>query len=257
MAKRRRAPRYTTKAGYQFTPKKEAELRTAVTNYNRRIARAVGIVSPELRGAFPSKISFAEIAEQITTTRDINKQIKRLSKYRAAEGGFNIVELGGRLFTQAEAAEIEAAARAETRRRRRLQRIQRQAEEREGRFRTSRQRELEPTTPDELAKRSPEKRQEIVRQLYQTEYVAEETIRWQKNYIQWLRKNIVIANNRGVLSEAASNAAEEIIQFVLNIDPNRFEEIMRTNLDLQILPDYDADRFEATIFYILNVWRSA
>lgn len=78
MAKRRRAPRYTTKAGYQFTPKKEAELRTAVTNYNRRLSREIRSISPELRGAFPSKVSFAELAEQITTTRDINKQIKRL-----------------------------------------------------------------------------------------------------------------------------------------------------------------------------------
>ena len=103
MAKRRRKERYTTSAGYQFSTRKESELRTAITNYNRRLERAIRSVKPELRGAFPSKISFAELAEEITTTRDINKQIKRLSEYRTRGGGFEPVELGGRLFTKAEA----------------------------------------------------------------------------------------------------------------------------------------------------------
>lgn len=253
MSARRGVGRYTNKSGYNLTSGQQERLRKAVYNYNKRLQRAVRKVEPELRAAFPEKISFAELRETIQSGRELTRQIKRLERYRGE--GFDLMRVDNRLITQAQYQEYQQAARAETRRRRLLQRQVQEYEQEQGRFRVSPITELQPVTPEDIARMSPERRAEVVSQLYVDEYTDPRAIQWQQNYIKYMNESYRLASAMGRTTTASDAAFNELIEIIVNMSPQNFVRAQYENPAVEILSTYDPEEFVSLLEYYISIWR--
>lgn len=257
MARRETRKRRSVKtpSGYTIPARRADDLRRAIANYNKRLARALATAEPGTLGAFPERVSFKDTVQRISTGRDITSYIKRLERYRQATGGFELTELGGRLVTKAQAEEYKRAAEAETRRRRKQLKMLQQAQQEQGRFRTGRLQELEPVTAEQIIKMSPERQEAFVRPLFEQEYIDPRLIRWQQNYIQSVEATIQLAAVTGVLDEDSAEAAQEIINIVSNLNPRIFRQAQLENPELEIPVAYDPVEFSMNVHAILAIWR--
>ena len=215
-------------------------------------------IQPELRGALPPQLKFKEIADKITTTRDINKQIQRLSRYRQKGGGFELTNLGGRLITQAELADIQDIVKAENKRRRALFKKVMATQQQQGRFRTSATEDLQQITPESYQRMSPETRA-ILRDLaFYQKTVNPRVVQYQNNYIRHIENALAIATVSGRVTEEVEAAAREIIDIVSKLDPATFELAYRENAELNISiigSPPDEEIFLNSITEILAKWR--
>lgn len=255
MARRRSSGGYKTPSGYMISAKKTAQLRTAIANYNKRLARAISKAAPDLAAAFPERVTFKDTVSRIATGRDVTSYIKRLERFRQSTGGFELTELGGRLITKAQAEEYKRAAEAENRRRRKMFRELQKEQEEQGRFRTGRLQELEPVTPEQIVRMSTERQEAFIRPLYEQEYVDPRLLQWQFNYLRSVESSMQLAAVTGVLTDEAEEAAIEIHNIVANMDPRSFRLAQLENPELEIPVAYNADEFVANVKAILAIWR--
>lgn len=244
----------SSKAGYKINPAKEKEYRAAVSAYNRRLATQIKKTPEPLRMLLPKKVSFKALKASAGSPKNLAAEIKHLKKFTAKTMMFETRD--GEAQTKQYWADLDAALKAENRRRAKRRKEKQAEEERRNAFRTQAMKEQQPLSDKDIMRMKPERRKELVEGAYRPDWEDPKHVAFQARWLNTLKVNLLIAQMNGQIDTQTIDGAIEAINKFGSMNASDFLSLYERepNMDFPVVSE--PAELAKFIDYIINLANS-
>ena len=228
------------------------ELKKAITNYNKRLARAIKNTDPLFIDYLPKKRTLKEATE--LSERQQKQLIKDLDKFRGKGFDIQVVEraTGEKKQLIATRAEIAILKREYRKKVVSVENTRKMVESKRkirGIFPTNEFAELRTPTFEKFVNKYRKEGYKVEKD--------ERLLAWQANYINKIKEGMFVAEQSGILNKEMQELVNELIDLISHIDPEKFylaqliapEYHIRNISDVYSITPTDTDVLEEMITF--------